>query len=111
MISQKIWRKSPVGAIVSGVLQVCSRGALDWGGGGNRTSVNHIVARSFEFGRADSTYLGADLYPFASLAWTQGNDNWMADLTGDIRMGANDSGRLANLGFGHAAINAGGRTK
>ena len=45
---------------------------------------------------------------YASLAWTHDNDNWMAYLTGDIPVGAYDSARLANLGIGHAAIDAGG---
>jgi hypothetical protein len=58
--------------------------------------------------RSDSITGGTDLYPFASLAWTQGNDNWMAYLTGDIPVGAYQSSRLANLGIGHAAIDAGG---
>jgi len=51
---------------------------------------------------------GTDLSPYASLAWNEGVHNWMAYLTGNIPMGAYDSQRLANIGLGHGAIDAGG---
>jgi hypothetical protein len=37
-----------------------------------------------------------------------GVNNWMTYVTGDIPVGAYDSHRLANLGIGHGAIDAGG---
>lgn len=37
-----------------------------------------------------------------------GVHNWMSYVTGDIPVGAYDSRRLANIGIGHAAIDAGG---
>jgi hypothetical protein len=82
--------------------------ALGWGAGGNRTSAEVTIAPVGEFGHAESIDGGTDLYPFASLAWDHGDDNWMAHVTGDVPTGAYDSRRLANLGFGHAAIDAGG---
>ena len=82
---------------------------LGWGPGYNRTSVDITLTRpALNVGRADSITGGTDLYPFASLAWTKGNDNWMTYLTGDIPVGAYQSNRLANLGIGHGAIDAGG---
>jgi hypothetical protein len=49
-----------------------------------------------------------DLYPTASLRGNQGVNNYMTYLTGDIPVGAYDADRLANLGIGHGAIDAGG---
>ena len=59
-------------------------------------------------GKSDSTSGGTDLYPSASLAWNSGKHNWMTYLTGDIPTGAYDKNRLANIGIGHGAIDAGG---
>ena len=82
---------------------------LGWGPGTNRSSVDVTLSPPGIGGsRGDSVSGGTDLYPFASLAWAQGNDNWMTYLTGDIPVGAYNSNRLANLGIGHAAIDAGG---
>jgi hypothetical protein len=60
-----------------------------------------------QISRSDTLYAGTDLYPFSSLGWTQGNDNWMVYLTGDIPVGAYQASRLANIGIGHAAIDGG----
>ena len=82
---------------------------LGWGPGYTRTSVDiTLMPPGITASRSDSITGGTDLYPFASLAWTQGNDNWMAYLTGDIPVGAYQWSRLANLGIGHAAMDAGG---
>ncbi len=82
---------------------------LGWGPAYNRTSVDIIQSQpALERTRTDSITGGADLYPYASLAWASGNDNWMAYLTGDIPVGAYDANRLANIGIGHSAIDAGG---
>jgi hypothetical protein len=51
---------------------------------------------------------GTDLSPYASLAWNDGVHNWMTYLTGNIPVGAYNSQRLANIGIGHGAIDAGG---
>ena len=58
--------------------------------------------------RSDSVWGFTDLYPVASLAWNSGVHNWMTYVTGDIPVGAYDSKRLANIGIGHGAIDAGG---
>ena len=82
---------------------------LGWGPGNNRTSVDVTLSQpAIDRTRTDSITGGTDLYPYASLAWTSGNDNWMTYLTGDIPVGAYQSSRLANLGIGHGAIDAGG---
>lgn len=49
----------------------------------------------------------SDLYPTATLRWNHGVDNWMVYGTGDIPVGTYDSSRLANLGIGHGAMDAG----
>ena len=48
-----------------------------------------------------------DLYPTATLRWNSGVNNWMVYGTGDIPVGAYDLSRLANLGIGHGAADAG----
>ncbi|UZE96360.1 SphA family protein [Alkalimarinus alittae] len=58
--------------------------------------------------RSDSVTGFTDLYPIASLAWADGNNNYMTYVTGDIPTGDYDPNRLANLGIGHAAIDGGG---
>src|SRR5262245_60188790 len=59
-------------------------------------------------GRTDAVTGFGDLIPQASLRWNQGVNNWMVYITGDIPVGAYDPNRLANLGIGHGAIDAGG---
>jgi len=82
---------------------------LGWGPGYNRTSVDVTLSQpALERTRTDSITGGTDLYPYASLAWASGNNNWMTYVTGDIPVGAYQSNRLANLGIGHGAIDAGG---
>ncbi len=82
---------------------------IGWGPGQNRTSVDFTLSPPGITGsRSDSVTGGTDVYPFASLSWSEGNDNWMTYLTGDIPVGAYSSERLANLGIGHAAMDVGG---
>ncbi|MCA1451779.1 transporter [Bradyrhizobium sp. BRP22] len=57
---------------------------------------------------ADSITSVGDLYPLATLKWNAGAHNFMAYVTGDIPVGAYSPTRLANLGIGHAAVDAGG---
>jgi hypothetical protein len=57
---------------------------------------------------SDSILGFGDLYPMAQLFWDGGVHNGMAYLTGDIPVGAYNPNRLANLGIGHPAIDAGG---
>lgn len=56
----------------------------------------------------DSVTSFSDLYPMATLKWNEGVHNYMTYLTGNIPVGAYNSTRLANIGLGHAAIDAGG---
>jgi hypothetical protein len=72
--------------------------------GGTVTAPSTVIERQ----ESDSKAGGTDLYPVASLAWNAGVHNWMTYLTGGIPVGAYNSQRLANLGLGHAAIDAGG---
>jgi hypothetical protein len=59
--------------------------------------------------RSDSVTGFGDLYPTAQLFWNKGGvHNWMAYVTGGIPVGDYDPDRLANLGLGHGAIDAGG---
>jgi hypothetical protein len=58
--------------------------------------------------RTDSVTGFGDLIPQFSVRWNHGVHNFMTYLTGDIPVGAYDAQRLANLGIGHGAIDAGG---
>jgi hypothetical protein len=67
---------------------------------------------SLPFSRFDSidsslTAFG-DLYPSFALKWNAGVNNFMTYVTRDIPVGAYQSTRLANIGIGHWAIDAGG---
>ena len=57
---------------------------------------------------SDSLTAFGDLYPTATLKWHNGTNSWMTYVTGDIPVGAYDPNRLANIGIGHGAIDAGG---
>jgi len=50
----------------------------------------------------------ADVVPGVQLSWTRGDHYWLFYLVGNIPVGAYDSQRIANMGIGHAAIDAGG---
>jgi hypothetical protein len=67
---------------------------------------------TFPFSRFDtidsSIIAFGDLIPQFALRWNAGVHNYMAYITGDIPVGAYNSSRLANLGLGHWAIDAGG---
>ena len=82
---------------------------VGFGYGKNTTQADVSVSpRGIELDRSDSVWGFTDLYPVVSLAWSSGVHNWMTYLTGDIPVGAYDSKRLANIGIGHGAIDAGG---
>src|SRR5262245_31975228 len=67
---------------------------------------------TFPFSRSDSisdaVWGFGDVLPIATLRWNAGVHNYMTYITGDVPVGAYDSTRLANLGIGHGAIDAGG---
>ena len=85
--------------------------AVAFGGGWSETKASASILRSSEstqLNLSDTVSGGLDLYPYASLSWNRGVDNWMTYVTGDIPTGAYQSERLANLGMGHGAIDGGG---
>jgi len=49
-----------------------------------------------------------DLAPMASLRWNFGVHNFMTFIDGNLTVGRYDQTRIANLGLGHNAIDAGG---
>jgi hypothetical protein len=49
----------------------------------------------------------SDFIPMAALKWNSGVNNYMIYATGDVPIGAYDSSRLANIGIGHGAFDAG----
>jgi hypothetical protein len=49
-----------------------------------------------------------DLYPTFQMKWNAGVNNFMTYVSGDLPVGAYQSTRLANIGIGHWAIDAGG---
>lgn len=89
--------------------------------GANTTSLNGLLTGTLTlpppigpipFSRFDSisdsvTGFG-DLYPQFALRWNAGVHNYMTYIMGDIPVGAYQSTRLANIGIGHGAIDAGG---
>ena len=56
----------------------------------------------------DSLTSYGDIVPTATLRWNQGVNNYMVYVTGDAPVGDYDPLRLANIGIGHGAIDAGG---
>ena len=85
--------------------------ALAFGGGRNSTQADLAISTPSLIAQrslSESKSGGTDLYPYASLSWNKGIDNWMTYVTGDIPVGAYSAQRLANLGIGHAAIDAAG---
>jgi hypothetical protein len=88
--------------------------------GANTTSLSGTVTGALSvppfgtlpFSRFDaisSSIMGfGDLIPMFSVRWNAGVHNYMTYITGDIPVGAYDSMRLANIGLGHGAIDAGG---
>jgi hypothetical protein len=56
---------------------------------------------------SDSVTGFADVIPQLALRWNAGVNNYMVYITGDVPVGAYDSARLANLGIGHGAVDAG----
>jgi hypothetical protein len=64
--------------------------------------------RTISGSREQTTNGFGDLYPQASLRWNQGVNSYMTYLTGDIPVGDYSAQNLANIGIGHAAIDAGG---
>lgn len=64
----------------------------------------HVLARN----ESDSTTGGGDLFPQATLRWNRGNHNFMAYTMADVPVGAYQTGRLANIGLNHWAIDGGG---
>jgi len=82
---------------------------LGFGWGNNSTDAGvSITGFPNRLYRSDSVTGFTDLYPIASLAWAEGNNNWMTYFTGDIPTGSYDPDRLSSIGIGHAAIDAGG---
>jgi hypothetical protein len=86
-----------VGTTLAGQLT----GAVTGPGGGN---IPFMRSDSI----SDTTWGFGDLIPQFALRWNAGVNNYMTYITGDIPVGAYQSGRLSNLGIGHGAIDAGG---
>jgi hypothetical protein len=59
-------------------------------------------------GRTDQVTGVGDLVPQMSLRWNFGVNNFMTYITGDAPVGNYDPQRIANLGLGHGAVDAGG---
>ena len=56
----------------------------------------------------DSLTSYGDLAPTAALLWSHGVNNYVVYVTGNIPVGDYSPMRLANIGLGHGAIDAGG---
>jgi len=83
--------------------------SLGGGYGGNRVQADlSVSSQGAELDRSDTVWGFTDLSPTASLAWNQGLYNEMVYLTGNVPVGSYNSQRLANIGIGFWAIDAGG---
>jgi hypothetical protein len=65
------------------------------------------LGNTFAGMREDALVSAGDLYPTVSLKWNKGVHNFMVYGSGDIPVGDYDPNRLANLGIGHGAVDAG----
>jgi hypothetical protein len=78
---------------------------LSFGVGANTTQSDQGGSASL----SSQTVSGlTDVTPGATLGWTHSTDYWLVYLAGNIPVGSYDSQRLANIGIGHAALDAGG---
>jgi len=90
------------------------------GYGGSSASLNGTVSGTVtgplgnaipfgpRFDSINSSVTGfTDVIPMAALRWNAGVDNYMTYVTGDVPVGAYNSSRLANIGIGHGAFDAG----
>ena len=79
--------------------------------GGNNTSVwgslTGPLGGALSAARSDSATGISDLYPIASLKWQVGRHNFMAYTMASAPTGAYDPNRLAGVGLGHWALDAG----
>src|SRR5262249_12698890 len=87
-------------------------GRVDDSVAGSVTGTLTTPLGTLPFSRFDSISVSVtgfgDVLPIATLRWNNGVHNYMTYITGDIPVGAYDSTRLANIGIGHGAIDAGG---
>jgi hypothetical protein len=79
--------------------------------GNSEASVNETLSgpggNTISGAKSQSLTSYGDLLPQATLKWSEGANDAMVYLTGDIPVGDYDPDRLANLGLGHGAIDAG----
>ena len=66
-----------------------------------------VTVGPFTGSRSQTQWGFGDLFPLVSLSWNRAFNNWMVYATGDAPVGAYQATRLANLGLGHGAIDAG----
>ena len=75
---------------------------------GTLTGVVGPIGFTVSGSRSDSVTGFADLAPMFTLKWNEGVHNYLAYISGNIQAGRYDPSRLANLGLGHQAFDAGG---
>ncbi len=88
-----------------------SLSALTWGGRSNAevdATLTGPGGRTVTGSIAEGFTGFGDVIPQATLKWNRGVNNYMTYVVGDIPVGAYDPDRLANIGIGHGAIDAGG---
>src|SRR5580693_8052032 len=86
-----------------------SNAALNGSVAGSVTGpLGNMVPFGPRFDSINSSVTGfTDLIPQAALRWNAGVNNYMVYATGDVPIGTYNSSRLANLGIGHGAFDAG----
>jgi hypothetical protein len=82
---------------------------IGFGPGNAFTAVTYAAGPLQVYSGNQTTPGMSDLYPIVNLYWSDRNKNhFMAYVTGNIPTGTYNSNNLANLGLGHAAVDAGG---
>ena len=86
--------------------------SLVWAAGQMQVGADAVITgpggNTINRSRTDTVEGGGDLYPLATIRWTQGNSNWLAYTMGGVPVGAYEVGRLANIGLNHWSLDAGG---
>lgn len=82
---------------------------VGFGPGNAFTGLTYSAGAEQVFSGNQTTNGMTDLYPIVNLYWSDSDKNhYMTYLTGNIPVGTYNSNNLANLGLGHAAVDAGG---
>ncbi len=93
------------GQLAVGLMGIAGRNSVDLDGAITAGIGPFTITKSGSI--TDAVTGVGDLYPQMLLRRNSGVNNFMTYVTGDIPVGDYDSSRLANIGIGHGAVDAG----